>query len=90
MHKYFLNAGRIFKDIAGEVQRYRPGNELLPGIVTIPAYGHTPGHTAFALHSQGRSMLVMMAAQLGHQVELLDVEAVQAAAWQALRKEMPR
>jgi 2-dehydro-3-deoxygalactonokinase len=30
------------------------------------------------------------AAQLGHQVELLDVQAVQAAAWQALRKEMPR
>lgn len=59
VHKYFLNAGRIFKDIAGEVQRYKPGAELLPGILSIPAYGHTPGHTAFALHSAGRSMLVM-------------------------------
>jgi glyoxylase-like metal-dependent hydrolase (beta-lactamase superfamily II) len=59
VHKYFLNAGRIFKDIAGEVHRFRPGAELLPGLVSVPAYGHTPGHTAFALHSQGRSMLVM-------------------------------
>ena len=59
VHKYFLNAGRIFKDIAGEVHRYKPGAELLPGIVSIPAYGHTPGHTAFALHSNGKSMLVM-------------------------------
>lgn len=59
VHKYFLNASRIFKDIAGEVRRYTPGAELLPGIVSIPAYGHTPGHTAFALHSDRQSMLVM-------------------------------
>ena len=59
VHKYFLNAGRIFKDIADQVRRFKPGAELLPGIVSIPAYGHTPGHTAFALHSQGQSMLVM-------------------------------
>lgn len=30
------------------------------------------------------------AAQLGHAVELLDVQAVQEAAWQALREEMPQ
>lgn len=30
------------------------------------------------------------AAQLGHTIELLDVQAVQQAAWQALREEMPR
>ncbi|MFA6265907.1 MAG: MBL fold metallo-hydrolase [Pseudolabrys sp.] len=59
VHKYFLNARRIFKDIAGEVHRYKPGAELMPGIVSIPAYGHTPGHTAFALHSDNQSMLVM-------------------------------
>lgn len=30
------------------------------------------------------------AAQFGHRVEVLDVQAVQQAAWQALREEMPR
>jgi glyoxylase-like metal-dependent hydrolase (beta-lactamase superfamily II) len=42
--KYFLNARRIFGDIAKDVQRF---------------YGHTPGHTAFAIHSGNQSMLAM-------------------------------
>jgi len=57
--RYFRNARRIFKDIAGEVRRFRPGADVAPGIVSIPAYGHTPGHTAFAIHSDGQSLLVM-------------------------------
>ena len=48
VHSYFLNARRIFADIAGEVRRFKPGAEVAPGIVSVPAYGHTPGHTAFA------------------------------------------
>jgi glyoxylase-like metal-dependent hydrolase (beta-lactamase superfamily II) len=57
--KYFLNARRIFADIAKEVQRFKPGVEVVPGITSIPAYGHTPGHTAFAIHSGNQSMLAM-------------------------------
>lgn len=57
--KYFRNARRIFRDIAQEVHRFRPGAELLPGIVSLPAYGHTPGHTAFALQSGKEELLVM-------------------------------
>jgi glyoxylase-like metal-dependent hydrolase (beta-lactamase superfamily II) len=57
--KYFRNARRIFRDIAGEVQRFKPGTELVPGIVSLPAYGHTPGHTAFSIHSGRDSLLVM-------------------------------
>jgi glyoxylase-like metal-dependent hydrolase (beta-lactamase superfamily II) len=59
VHKYFLNARRIFKDISKEVRRFKPGNEVAPGIVSVPAYGHTPGHTAFAIHSGNQSMLAM-------------------------------
>ena len=57
--RYFLNARRIFKDIASEVRRFRPGAEVAKGIVSVPAYGHTPGHTAFAIHSDNQSMLAM-------------------------------
>jgi glyoxylase-like metal-dependent hydrolase (beta-lactamase superfamily II) len=57
--KYFLNARRIFGDIGKEVQRFKPGAEVVPGITSIPAYGHTPGHTAFAIHSGNQSMLAM-------------------------------
>jgi glyoxylase-like metal-dependent hydrolase (beta-lactamase superfamily II) len=59
VHKYFLNARRIFKDIAKEIRRYKPGSEVAPGIVSIPAYGHTPGHTAFAIHSGSQTILAM-------------------------------
>jgi glyoxylase-like metal-dependent hydrolase (beta-lactamase superfamily II) len=59
IHGYFLNARRIFKDIAKEVRQFKPGAEVAPGIVSIPAYGHTPGHTAFAIHSGNQSMLAM-------------------------------
>jgi len=59
VHRYFLNARRIFKDIAKEVRPFQPGAEVAPGIVSVPAFGHTPGHTAFAIHSGGKSMLAM-------------------------------
>lgn len=57
--RYFRNARRIFKGMAGDVRRFTPGAEVAPGIVSIPAYGHTPGHTAFAIYAGGRSMLAM-------------------------------
>jgi glyoxylase-like metal-dependent hydrolase (beta-lactamase superfamily II) len=59
VHKYFLNARRIFKDIAKEVHRFKPGAQVAPGIVSIPAFGHTPGHTAFGIYSANQSLLVM-------------------------------
>jgi glyoxylase-like metal-dependent hydrolase (beta-lactamase superfamily II) len=56
---YFRNARRIFRDIAKEVRQFKPGAEVAPGITSIAAYGHTPGHTAFSVASRGQSMLVM-------------------------------
>jgi glyoxylase-like metal-dependent hydrolase (beta-lactamase superfamily II) len=59
VHGYFLNARRIFGDITKEIRQFKPGAEVAPGIVSIPAFGHTPGHTAFAIHSDNQSMLAM-------------------------------
>jgi glyoxylase-like metal-dependent hydrolase (beta-lactamase superfamily II) len=56
---YFRNARRIFGDIAKEVRRFKPGAEVAPGITSIPAFGHTPGHTAFTIASGRQSILVM-------------------------------
>jgi glyoxylase-like metal-dependent hydrolase (beta-lactamase superfamily II) len=55
----FLNVRRIFGNIARDVRRYEPGQEVAPGITSIAAYGHTPGHTAFAVASGNQSMLVL-------------------------------
>jgi len=56
---YFRNARRIFGDIGKEVRRFKPGAEVAPGVTSIPAFGHTPGHCAFAIASRNQSMLVM-------------------------------
>jgi glyoxylase-like metal-dependent hydrolase (beta-lactamase superfamily II) len=55
----FLNARRIFRDMAAEVRRFTPGAEVAPGIGTLAAFGHTPGHCAFTVSSGDRSMLVL-------------------------------
>jgi glyoxylase-like metal-dependent hydrolase (beta-lactamase superfamily II) len=59
VHRYFLNARRIFMDIAKEVRPFQPDAEVAPGVTSVAAYGHTPGHTAFAIHSGAQSMLAM-------------------------------
>jgi len=59
VRRYFLNARRIFRDIGGEVRRFEPGAEVAPGITSIPAFGHTPGHAAFAISSGNASLLVI-------------------------------
>jgi glyoxylase-like metal-dependent hydrolase (beta-lactamase superfamily II) len=55
----FLNFRRIFSDIARDVTRFQPGREVAPGISTIAAPGHTPGHTVFAVQSGRESLLVL-------------------------------
>ena len=59
MKPTFLNQRRIFAGIAEQVTHYQPGKEVAPGIVTLPAPGHTPGHTVFAVHSGNQSLLVL-------------------------------
>ena len=44
VYRYFLNAWRIFKNIANGVRPLKPGAEVIPGIVSIAVYGRTPRH----------------------------------------------
>ena len=42
-------------------EKWKPveaGEEVVPGIRAVAAYGHTPGHTAFEVTSDGQSLLV--------------------------------
>jgi glyoxylase-like metal-dependent hydrolase (beta-lactamase superfamily II) len=56
---FFLNARRIFQDIAKDVRKFSAGEELAPGIGAVAAYGHTPGHSVFAVRSAGAALLVL-------------------------------
>lgn len=56
----FGNVRRVFGSIAGKVARFEPGKEVVPGITTIAAHGHTPGHTAFLISSGNRSFMTIV------------------------------
>ena len=42
---------------SGQVKAFEGATQILPGIRSLPAYGHTPGHTYYALED-GREKLV--------------------------------
>lgn len=49
---------KTFEPMIKDVRRFRGEAEPVPGIVAIPAAGHTPGHTAFRLTSGSEQMIV--------------------------------
>ncbi len=46
-----------FDPVAKDVTRYAWGKEIAPGITTVRADGHTPGHTAFVIASGKETMM---------------------------------
>jgi len=54
----FKNNRRVFAALKKNVTRYAAGRELLPGITSLAAPGHTPGHTAHILSSGQKRVLV--------------------------------
>ncbi len=55
----FDNTRRVFGPVAKDVTRFAWDKEILPGITSIQADGHTPGHTAFALVSGTGKLMVL-------------------------------
>jgi glyoxylase-like metal-dependent hydrolase (beta-lactamase superfamily II) len=47
----------VFKDLGERIKQFEPGKEIVPGVNSVAAHGHTPGHTAFAVSSGGQTLL---------------------------------
>ena len=58
MKNYFANVKKIYAGIESKVTKYDWGKEVAPGITSIEAPGHTPGHTAFAVASGDSKVLI--------------------------------
>jgi glyoxylase-like metal-dependent hydrolase (beta-lactamase superfamily II) len=43
---------------SGQWQTFPEGSVIVPGIRAVKAGGHTPGHTAYAVESEGRKLLI--------------------------------
>jgi glyoxylase-like metal-dependent hydrolase (beta-lactamase superfamily II) len=61
----FQGVRRVFGPIAEDVRRYDMDKEVVPGLTSIAAPGHTPGHTAYIL-SSGSSKLMIMSDVTNH------------------------
>jgi glyoxylase-like metal-dependent hydrolase (beta-lactamase superfamily II) len=58
MKNYFANVKKTFAGIETKVTKYEWDKEVAPGITSIAAPGHTPGHTAFAIASGNSKILI--------------------------------
>lgn len=51
----------LFRDymvpLADKTTFLKPGDEVVPGIRALAAYGHTPGHLAFDIESGGKRLV---------------------------------
>lgn len=56
----FANAARRFAPYQGRVRQITPGGEVIPGISSIAAHGHTPGHTIYRI-SDGTDQMIFLA-----------------------------
>lgn len=62
LHKpYFQQAMKTVKPyvVSGQVKVFEGETELFPGLRSIPAPGHTPGHTFYSLESKGEKLVFM-------------------------------
>lgn len=55
----FAGVRRAFAPVAKDVKQFESGKEIVPGLTTVAAPGHTPGHTAFALASGSGKLMIM-------------------------------
>lgn len=53
----------------GQFKPFQGRTEIAPGVIAMPSYGHTPGHTAYLIESRGKKLLL-----LG---DLFHIEAIQ-------------
>ena len=65
----FANVPRRFAPYAGRIRQIAAGVEVIPGITSIAAHGHTPGHTIYRIADGAEQMIFL--ADLTNRPELM-------------------
>ena len=63
----FPNVKRVFEPLGKDLKQYEYGKELVPGITSLDARGHSPGHGAFIVAS-GNGKLLVTCDTANHQI----------------------
>jgi len=86
---------RVLDPLAGRVEFFDDGEEIFPGVRSMAAAGHSPGHSAFVVRGGGQRLIVLgdafhVPAQITHpewtSISDLDTTAAIAARWQLLHE----
>lgn len=56
---FAAGAIRMIETLGDRLETFEDGDEILPGIRSVPTNGHTPGHTSFRITSAGEDILVI-------------------------------
>lgn len=59
MKPAFQNVRRVFGPIAKDLKQYAADKEIAPGLTSVAAPGHTPGHSAFVLASGNAKLMIV-------------------------------
>lgn len=72
VRSFFVMARDAFAPYPDErVKRFAPGVEILPGLLALPAHGHTPGHVGFLVKTGGQDILVWGDVMHNHDVQMV-------------------
>ena len=58
MKAAFANVRRVFGIIGNKMTKYEPGKDVAPGIASVAAHGHSPGHTMHVVSSGSSSLMI--------------------------------
>ena len=50
---------RVFKTLGDKLQRFKPRQEIAPGLIAMESPGHTPGHVHFVIFTRGSALVVL-------------------------------
>ncbi len=54
----FANVRRVMGIVGSKVTQYEPGKDVAPGIASVAAHGHSPGHTVHIVSSGNSSLMI--------------------------------
>jgi glyoxylase-like metal-dependent hydrolase (beta-lactamase superfamily II) len=54
----FANVRRVFGIIGNKMTKYEPGKDVAPGVASVAAHGHSPGHTLHIVSSGNSSLMI--------------------------------
>lgn len=58
-HAFAAGAQRVLKALSPQLNRFRPGAEIVPGVTAIDTAGHSPGHVSYQVAAGADTLMIL-------------------------------